>query len=282
MPLRAMTQDTRNSFGHHEVNFSQPTFVPYQFSHGSSGSSSPAPLGEETFESQSPSQSNQQSKKYDKWTNEQQKYLVQLWAEKQDVLNSKDARNAWRAIAEEINNKFATNKTVEKCMRKIKYIIDAYKERKEWNRNQTGGSLRKSVSYDEIDAVLGCHDIVTLKNVQEAGDSSSTTSSTASCSADSESPLNVSAESSIEIEPKGSALPLKSCLERKKGQGKRKRKPEDADGEMEEHFKRAYDEIKSQGERVASSMEKMQELQMQQMQIMNQFMGNFLQAFKDK
>jgi len=29
-------------------------------------------------------------------------------------------------------------------------------------------------------------------------------------------------------------------------------------------------------------MEKKQELQMQQMQIMNQFMGNFLQAFKDK
>jgi len=32
---------------------------------------------------------------------------VQLWAEKQDMLNSKDARNAWRAIAEAINNKFA-------------------------------------------------------------------------------------------------------------------------------------------------------------------------------
>ena len=66
------------------------------------------------FESQSPSQSNQ-SKKYDKWTNEQQKYLVQLWAEKQDMLNSKDARNAWRAIAEKIN-KFATNKTADKCV----------------------------------------------------------------------------------------------------------------------------------------------------------------------
>ena len=252
MPLRAMTQDTRNSFAHHEVNFSQPTFVPYQFSHGSSGSSSPAPLGEDTFESQSPSQSNQQPKKYDKWTNEQQKCLVQLWAEKQDVLNSKDARNAWHAIAEAINNKFATDKTVDKCMRKIKYIIDAYKEWKKWNRNQTGNSLRKSVFYDESDAVLGCRDIVTSQNVQEAGDTSSTTS----CSADSESPLNVSAESSIEIEPKESALPLKSRLERKKGQGKRKRKPVDADGEMEEHFKRAYDDIKSQGERVASSMEK--------------------------
>ena len=267
-----MTQDTRNSFGHHEVNYSQPTFVPYQFSHSSSGSSSPASQGKETLESQSPSQSSQSKKTYDKWTNEQQKYLVQLWAEKQDKLNSKDARNAWRAIAEAINNKFATKKTVDKCMRKIKYIIDAYKERKEWNRNQTGGSLRKSVFYEEIDAVLGCRDFVTLKNVHEAGNSSSTTPR----SADSESPLNVSVESSSAIEPKESVLPLKSRLERKKGQGKRKRQPEDADGEMEEHFKRAYDEIKSQGERVASYM------QMQQMQMMNQFMGNFLQAFKDK
>ena len=116
--------------------------------------------------------------------------------------------------------------------------------------------MRKSVFYDESDAVLGCSDIVTLQNVQEAGDTSSTTSSTTSCSADSKSPLNVSAESSIEIEPKESTLPLKSRLKRKKGQGKRKRKPVDADGEMEEHFKRAYDDIKSQGERVASSMEK--------------------------
>ncbi|XP_020616793.1 uncharacterized protein LOC110054779 [Orbicella faveolata] len=248
MPLRAMTPDKRNYFGQQEVNLSQPTFGPYQFSHGSSGGiSSPASLGEETFESQSPSQSNQ-SKKYDKWTNEQQKYLVQLWAEKQDMLNSKDTRNAWRAIADEINNKFATNKTVDKCIRKIKYLVDAYKEKKEWNRNQTDGNLRKTVFYDEIDAVLGCRDIVTLRHVQEAGDSPSTTS----CSADSESPLNVSAESSIEKEPMESALPLKSRLERKKGPRKRKRKPEDADGEMEEHFKRAYDEIKFQGERVAS------------------------------
>jgi len=29
-------------------------------------------------------------------------------------------------------------------------------------------------------------------------------------------------------------------------------------------------------------MEKMQEVQMQQMKMMNQFMGNFLQAFKEK
>ena len=69
MPLGAMAPDTRNYFGQQEVTFSQPTFDSYQFSHGySSGSSSTASLGEETFENQSPNQSNL-SKKNDKWTN---------------------------------------------------------------------------------------------------------------------------------------------------------------------------------------------------------------------
>lgn len=147
---------------------------------------------------------------------------MQLWAEK---LNSKDVGNAWRAIAEAINNKFTTNKTVDRGIRKITYLVDAYKEKKEWNRNQTSGNLQKSVLYNEIDAVLGCHNIMTLRHIQEAGDSPSTTS----CSADSKSPLDVSAKSSIKKEPRASALPPKSHLERKKGQGRRKRKPEDAD-----------------------------------------------------
>lgn len=191
------------------------------------------------------------------------------------MINSKDSRNAWPEIAEAINNKFKTNKTVDKCLRKIKYLIDAYKEKKEWNRNQTGGNLRKSIFYDEIDAVLGCRDAMTLKHVQEAGDTSSAISSA-------DSPLNLSAESSREeaLDPKETAAPPKSCLERKKGHGKKKRKLNDAeDGDGDEHFRRAFDEIKSQGECVASSMEKMQEMQMD---CMNQFMGDFLKAFKDK
>ncbi|CAH3030174.1 unnamed protein product, partial [Porites evermanni] len=136
-----------------------------------------------------PSQST--ANKKDECTNYQQRYLIQLWADKQDMINSKDSRDAWREIAKAINNKFKTNKTVDKCLRKIKYLIDAYKEKKEWNRNQTGGNLQKSIFYDEIDAVLGCRNAVTLKHVKEAGDTSSAISS-----ADSDSPLNPSAESS--------------------------------------------------------------------------------------
>ena len=160
MPFRAMKPDPRIYLGHREVNYSQPTFGSlYPFDPTCSTSSpSSSSLGEANqLDSQSFSQSSQSTtKKYDKWTNEQQRYLLQSWADQQDMINSKDSRNAWREIAETINNKFKTNKIMDKCLRKIKFLIDGYKENKEWNRNQTGGNLRKTIFYDEINAVLGC------------------------------------------------------------------------------------------------------------------------------
>ena len=115
MPFRAMNPDPRISLGHQEVNCSQPTSGSlYPFDPACSTSSpSPSSLGEaDQLDSQSPSQPSQSTaKKYDKWTNDQQRYLIQLWADKQDMINSKDSRNAWREIAEAINNKFKTNKT---------------------------------------------------------------------------------------------------------------------------------------------------------------------------
>ena len=110
--------------------------------------------------------------------------------------------------------------------------------------------------------------------IHQAGETSLAISS-----ADSESPLNLSAESSREevLNPKENAAEPKSRLEWKKGQGKRKRKLNDAeDGDGDEHFRQAFDEIKSQGQCITSSMEKMQEMQMRQMDCMNQFMGDFL------
>ena len=93
-----------------------------------------------------PSQST--AKKYDKWTNDQQRYLIQLWADKQDMINSKDSRNAWREIAEAINNKFKTNKTVDKCLRKIEYLIDAYKEKK------NGTEIRPVVTCESLFSMM--------------------------------------------------------------------------------------------------------------------------------
>jgi len=61
-----------------------------------------------------------------------------------------------------------SSKTIEKCIKKIKYLIDQHKQAKEWNRKQSGGSKKQSLFYDEMDAVLGCRDIVTLSLVSEA------------------------------------------------------------------------------------------------------------------
>ncbi|RMX55166.1 hypothetical protein pdam_00018934 [Pocillopora damicornis] len=74
---------------------------------------------------------------FDKWTNEEQSFLVDLWAEKHNRLE-----NA-----------------------------------KSWNKSQTGGHKRKSVFYDKVDRVLGTRDIVTMKHVVEAGTSTASPSS---------------------------------------------------------------------------------------------------------
>ena len=63
---------------------------------------------------------------YDKWTNEEQSFLVDLWAEKHNRLESKDARKDWLEIDNEIEMNFGTKMTAEKCQRKIKYLIDKY------------------------------------------------------------------------------------------------------------------------------------------------------------
>ena len=83
-------------------------------------------------------------------------------------LESKNARKVWNKIVDDLNTRFKSNRTVDKCMGKIKYLIDNYKEKKDWNRNQSGGNYRKSPFYDEIDEVLGCRDFVTFSNVKES------------------------------------------------------------------------------------------------------------------
>ena len=129
--------------------------------------------------------------KYKTWSQAEQKLLVQLWAEKHELLESREARTAWRKISEELNSRLESNKTVEKYMKKMKYLIEKYKEAKEWNRKQTRGTRRQSIFYNEIDGILGCRDIVTLRNVSEAGTSGSS------------SPLNISHSSSADS-PAGS------------------------------------------------------------------------------
>ena len=108
----------------------------------------------------------------DKWPQEEQSALVSLWAERHELLESKDARKVWEEIARELNRKFGTKGTGDKKKKKkMNYLIERYKIAKDWNSKQTGGHRRQSVFYEEIDAVLGCRDVVTLQHVAEAGTS---------------------------------------------------------------------------------------------------------------
>ena len=113
--------------------------------------------------------------------------LLRLWAETFDRLERREARKAWDKIAKKMNDKFGTKKTTDKYQKRMKYLVDRYKQAKDWNTKQSGGNRKKSAHYDEIDELpdLGCRDIVTLQNVQEVGSVSeemdtSKTSNTAS------------------------------------------------------------------------------------------------------
>ena len=106
---------------------------------------------------------------YDKWSDDEEKMLISLWAENIDRINSSQARKAWEDIATQMNKKFGSKRATESCKKKMKYLLERYKVCKDWNRKQTGGNLRKSAHFDEIDGVMGCRDIVTLSNVKEAG-----------------------------------------------------------------------------------------------------------------
>ena len=52
-------------------------------------------------------------------------------------------------------------------------FVDRYKDAKDWNSKQSGGNLKKSPFYDEIDVILGCRDLLTLPHVAQAGVSTS-------------------------------------------------------------------------------------------------------------
>ncbi|KAK3707302.1 hypothetical protein QZH41_004241 [Actinostola sp. cb2023] len=115
---------------------------------------------------------------YEKWTQEEQKLLVNLWAEDFDRIESKDSRKVWDEIADKINKNCKakrSKRSTDKFQKKMKYLLDRYKKAKDWNSKQTGGNRKKSIFYDEIDEVLGCREIVALKHVEEAGSSASNT-----------------------------------------------------------------------------------------------------------
>lgn len=56
--------------------------------------------------------------------------LIQPWAEKHDQLESQESRKMWARMAKKILKALSTNKTANKYMQKMTYIIERCKMQK--------------------------------------------------------------------------------------------------------------------------------------------------------
>lgn len=228
----------------------------------------PSPQGLRPPQVQNSSKGKRQRTTYNKWTDEEEKLLVQLWAEKYPKLESKDARKAWQEIVSEINAKFESNKKQEKCTKKMQYLISKYKEARDWNRNQTGGDRKSSPYYNEIDEILGCRDVMTFRHVIESG--------AAAKEEDNED------DSSAGTSEEGPATPLSAKQKRteRKLERKRPRKSEtvkDAAAEETELLKSVVADMKEERAESKEFMQKFSELQSKQLDTMNTFLAAITQ-----
>ena len=83
--------------------------------------------------------------KYETFPFKEEQYLVNLWKENIEQLESKNSHKVWTKIVDKLNAQFSNNRTVDKCMHNIKYIIDKYRDRRIGIGNKavaTSGNLR--------------------------------------------------------------------------------------------------------------------------------------------
>lgn len=80
----------------------------------------------------------------ERWSDDEEKMLINLWAENFERINSSQARKAWDGIAKQMNLKFETKRASERFQNKIKNLIERCKICKDGNSKQTGGNLRTS------------------------------------------------------------------------------------------------------------------------------------------
>ena len=121
----------------------------------------PTPVPQEaSLEEASSASSKKSTTQRERWNFNDERVLLQLWANNIEKIESKDSRKAWEDIMRVLNKEQGLQKTIEQCQRKVKHLKNHYKDKKDWNQRQSGGNLQKRPHYDQIDAVLGCHDII--------------------------------------------------------------------------------------------------------------------------
>ena len=189
---------------------------------------------------------------YDKWSDDEEKMLISLWAENIDRINSSQARKALEDIATQMNKKFGSKRATESCKKKMKYLLERYKVCKDWNSKQTGGNLRKSAHFDEIDGVMGCRDIVTLSNVKEAGSA-------------------VSQDEEASSSEGGCVQKKEARTSRKKT--KKREREEENDNEERKMFRAAFSGLETQRNDMNTFVTNFTRMQEQQVTTMNALVG---------
>ena len=136
-----------------------------------SASATPSPGSSQTSSSESPTDLDEAGRKV-KWTEEQETFLIDLWAEYDNELESAQSRQYWVKIQERLNKRFKSSWSVTQIQRKIRYLKEQFKKAKDWNRRQTGGNRKSSPYFDKINEIIGKKDSVTLKHIVSAGNPS--------------------------------------------------------------------------------------------------------------
>ena len=160
---------------------------------------------------------------------------------------------------------------MEKCKRKMKCLVYKYKDCKDWNQKQSSGSIWKSLHYDEVDAVLGVRDLVMFSNVAGAGSENSNMSNTTSQEESSSSTPSPSPS------PSPANTSSSSAESEKESRRMRKKRKTPQTPDTENETKKVMKTITDQGGRIAGVMEKMQEAQAKQIDMMTKFMGAMLE-----
>ena len=227
----------------------------------------PSPSPSFPTEPSNPGPSTQKSR--ERWQTRDEAVLVQLWADNIERLESKDSRKAWDEIVRALNEKQGIKKTVDQCQRKLKHLKNLYKEKKDWNRKQSGGNIQKSPHYDAIDAVLGCRDVITCNKLRQVGITTPEPALNAEqtpegrATPSSATPSSTNSESSAETT-------------RRKERKKRRKPTRAAESDSEEEgFRDVMKKLSSVDDSLSRAIEGMQTAQAQQNQLMTQLLGSF-------
>lgn len=214
-----------------------------------------------------PGPSTQKSR--ERWQTRDEAVLVQLWADNIDRLESKDSRKAWDEIVRALNDKQGITKTVDQCQCKLKHLKNLYKEKKDWNRKQSGGNIQKSPHYDAIDAVLGCRDVITCNKLSQVGITTPEPALDAEQKPEGRSTPSPATSSSTNSESSA------QTTRRKERKNRRKRTRAAESDSEEEGFRDVMKKLSGEDDALSRAIEGMQTAQAQQNQLMTQLLRSF-------